>query len=128
MNKEKAFMEQKNNPNVNPNKNFQNKEEVKNRIADIWSTLDEATSYLKNNIDNKDKREEISDLIDDCISALNSIENASTKIKDKNAVDATKDIKKIKEDFKELKKAFTEYNLDRCKKILNSKEILFKKQ
>ncbi|WP_142414605.1 hypothetical protein [Hathewaya massiliensis] len=119
MNKEKAFMKQKNNPNVNPNKNLQNKEEVKNRIADIWSTLDEATSYLKNNIDNKDKREEISDLIDDCISALNSIENTSTKIKDKNAVDATKDIKKIKEDFKELKKAFTEYNLDRCKKILN---------
>ncbi|WMJ81324.1 hypothetical protein RBU49_03440 [Clostridium sp. MB40-C1] len=106
--------------NLKSNEKLQNDEDVNNRISEIRDTLEEAINYLKNNIDNKDKKEEIRILIDDCINALNSIENASTKIKYKDdIINANKDIKKLKEDFKELQKSFKEGNLDKCKEILD---------
>ncbi|NFG56470.1 hypothetical protein FC791_15930 [Clostridium botulinum] len=52
---------------------------VKDHISGVWDTLGECIDYLKINIDNKEKAIEMETLIDDSITALNSIENALSK-------------------------------------------------
>lgn len=52
---------------------------VKDHISAIWDTLGESIDYLRINIDNKEKVAEVETLIDDCIAALNSIEDALNK-------------------------------------------------
>ncbi|HID0803374.1 TPA: hypothetical protein ACXDBE_003487, partial [Clostridium botulinum] len=52
---------------------------VKDHISGIWDTLGESIDYLRINIDNKEKVTEVETLINDCIVALNSIEDALNK-------------------------------------------------
>lgn len=70
---------------------------VKDHISGVWDTLGESIDYLRINIDNKEKVIEVGILIDDCIVALNSIEDALNKnYKDtySNLVLYTRDIKR----------------------------------
>lgn len=70
---------------------------MKDHISGVWDTLGESIDYLRINIDNKEKVIEVGILIDDCIVALNSIEDALNKnYKDtySNLVLYTRDIKK----------------------------------
>lgn len=114
----------KNQFGLDNSKELQSDIDMKNRVSELLSTLDEATNYLKNNIDNKDKKEEMSTLIDDCINALNSIGNVLIKVKVKDDVTiAQKNVKKLKEDFEELKKLFQKGELNKCKEILQFKKL-----
>ncbi|KGO15275.1 hypothetical protein [Clostridium botulinum] len=70
---------------------------VRDHISGVWDTLGESIDYLRINIDNKEKVTEVGTLIDGCIVALNSIEDALNKnYKDtySNLVLYTRDIKK----------------------------------
>ncbi|PIH03741.1 hypothetical protein [Clostridium combesii] len=70
---------------------------VKDYIPGVWDTLGESIDYFKINIDNKEKVAEVETLIDDSITALNSIEDALNKNYKgtySNLVLYTRDIKK----------------------------------
>lgn len=69
-----------NNKYNNKQNNYKEKSyNVKEHILDIWDTLGECIDYLKINIDNKEKAIEMETLIDDSITALNSIEDVLNK-------------------------------------------------
>lgn len=87
-----------NNKYNNKQNNYKEKSyNVKEHILDIWDTLGECIDYLKINIDNKEKAIEMETLIDDSITALNSIEDALNKNYENtsnNLVLCTRNIKK----------------------------------
>lgn len=64
---------------TNQNKDKEKNYNVKDHVYDLLETLGESIDYLKSNIDNKEKAIEIETLIDDCIVALTSIEDALNK-------------------------------------------------
>ncbi|BDB02535.1 hypothetical protein EXM98_14240 [Clostridium botulinum] len=103
-----------NNKYNNKQNNYKEKSyNIKEHISDIWDTLGECIDYLKINIDNKEKAIEMETLIDDSITALNSIENALSKnYKDthSNLVLYTRDIKKKFVYLKEILEKDENYN------------------
>ncbi|BAQ14346.1 hypothetical protein CBB2_2236 [Clostridium botulinum] len=65
--------------NIKQNRDKEKNYNLKDHISGLWDTLGKSIDYLKSNIDNKEKAIEIETLIDDCIVALTSIEDALNK-------------------------------------------------
>lgn len=65
--------------NIKQNRYKEKNYNLKDHISGLWDTLGESIDYLKSNIDNKEKAIEVETLIDDCIVALTSIEDALNK-------------------------------------------------
>lgn len=65
--------------NTNQSRDKEKNYNLKDHISGLWNTLGESIDYLKSNIDNKEKAIEVETLIDDCIVALISIEDALNK-------------------------------------------------
>ncbi|MDU7252796.1 MAG: hypothetical protein E6274_10760 [Clostridium sp.] len=74
-----ASTEINNEYNTNQNKGKEINYNVKKHVYDLLETLGESINYLKTNIHNKEKVTEVETLIDDCIVALTSIEDALNK-------------------------------------------------
>lgn len=65
--------------NIKQNRDKEKNYNLKDHISGLWDTLGKSIDYLKSNIDNKEKAIEVETLIDDCIVALTSIEDALNK-------------------------------------------------
>ncbi len=99
------------------NKNLMKNSDIKEHILKLSNTLGEAIEYIKNNVNSKDKLQELKSLTDDSIIALESIENALNKSENtSNLIEYTE---KLKENFKELKTSLEELKMDKAEKIIN---------
>ncbi|AUN18577.1 hypothetical protein B2H91_08065 [Clostridium botulinum] len=103
-----ASTEVNNKYNTKQNNHKEEDYNVKDHISNLWHTLGESIDYLKGNIDNKEKAKEIKILIDDSITALNSIEDALNK------------------NYKDTSSDFILYTRDMRNGFANLKEILEK--
>ncbi|NFM80405.1 hypothetical protein FDC04_16635 [Clostridium botulinum] len=103
-----ASTEVNNKYNTKQNNHKEEDYNVKDHISNLWHTLGESIDYLKGNIDNKEKAKEIEILIDDSITALNSIEDDLNK------------------NYKDTSSDFILYTRDMRNGFINLKEILEK--
>ncbi|NFJ04522.1 hypothetical protein FC905_05675 [Clostridium botulinum] len=103
-----ASTEVNNKYNTKQNNHKEEDYNVKNHISNLWHTLGESIDYLQGNIDNKEKAKEIEILINDSITALNSIEDALNK------------------NYKDTSSDFILYTRDMRNGFINLKEILEK--
>ncbi|CBZ04598.1 hypothetical protein EXN25_03670 [Clostridium botulinum] len=103
-----ASTEVNNKYNTKQNNHKEEDYNVKDHISNLWHTLGESIDYLKENIDNKEKAKEIETLIDDSITALDSIEDALNK------------------NYKDTSSDFILYTRDMRNGFINLKEILEK--
>ncbi len=103
-----ASTEVNNKYNTKQNNHKEEDYNVKDHISNLWHTLGESIDYLKENIDNKEKAKEIETLIDDSITALDSIEDTLNK------------------NYKDTSSDFILYTRDMRNGFINLKEILKK--
>lgn len=106
------------NKNINDNaekemdNSLQNEKQIKNKILALVETLGKAVDYIKNNL-SEEKLAEVILMTDDCINALDSIENGINNKEGNNLNKQTKVLRSYFYDFKlALKKADIEKSSD----------------
>ncbi len=99
---------------------------VKDHISGIWDTLGESIDYLRINIDNKEKVTEVETLIDDCIVALNSIEDALNKNYKDTSSNLVLYTREMRADFINLKEVLQKDNQFKENILKNIEQKLYK--
>ncbi|NFM45947.1 hypothetical protein FDB72_07310 [Clostridium botulinum] len=108
-----ASTEVNNKYNTKQNNHKEEDYNVKDHISNLWHTLGESIDYLKENIDNKEKAKEIETLIDDSITALDSIEDALNKNYKDTSSDFILYTRDIRNDFINLKEILKKDNVSK---------------
>ncbi|AKC63498.1 hypothetical protein AAGC94_22080 [Clostridium sporogenes] len=121
-----ASTEINNEYNTNQNKGKEINYNVKKHAYNLLETLGESIDYLKTNIDNKEKVIEVETLIDDCIVALTSIEDALNK----NYKDTSSKLlvytRDMRDDFINLKKVLEKDDQSKEKILKNIEQNYIK--
>lgn len=89
-------------------------------------TLGESIDYLKTNIDNKEKVIEVETLIDDCIVALTSIEDALNKNYEDTSSKLLVYTRDMRDDFINLKKVLEKDDQSKEKILKNIEQNYIK--
>ncbi|PRR79406.1 hypothetical protein CLLI_08860 [Clostridium liquoris] len=99
---------------------LENEKEIKNRILALVETLGEAVDYMKNNL-NEEKLTEAISMTEDCIKALDSIENGLNKLSSKDKINSlNKQTQILKAYFYDFKSNLGKGDLEKSLDIISS--------